>query len=233
MESSSNQLDKQEQKSGQLSKLVSSIDNLDVFTKSLFKKAQALTGYNIDADKRTAFLPLLQALIYNNFPKLNKEQLNKAVTRGALGEYGEFQGLAPATFNKWFRAYTKTNEYAVFLRGEKEEVKMIENKFDYQRYWDEAVANFNGKVPVGATVLLFNSALKLGKLEGRKKELADESREAARIIRKLRIAEAKEKSTDIMDLRVFTRKLEDESGEPFKLLQKTEIVKILLMEEAI
>jgi hypothetical protein len=228
MESSSHQLDKQEQEGRQLSKLVSSIDNLEGFTKSLFKKAQALTGYNIDADKRAAFLPLLQALIYNNFPKLNK-----AVTKGALGEYGEFQGLAPATFNKWFRAYKNTNEYAVFLRGEKEEVKMIENKFDYQKYWDEAVANFDGKVPTGATILLFNSALKLGKLEGRKKELADESREAARIVRKLRIEQAKEKATDIMDLRIFTRKLEDEKGEPFKLLQKTEIVKILLMEEAI
>jgi len=78
------------------------------FTRRIYKTAYAITGYKYEVEKvRDILIPTTVQILKQYHRRREMDEVFEAVKKGALGEYGDYQGITPKTIHRWIVAHPK------------------------------------------------------------------------------------------------------------------------------
>jgi len=107
-------------------------DELHEFVRRIYKTAYAITGYKYEAEKvREILIPTTVQIIKQYHRRREMDEVFEAVKKGALGEYGDYQGITPKTIHRWIAKHPKKErEDTSYLKLEAGNPDLVQTALD-------------------------------------------------------------------------------------------------------
>lgn len=142
-----------------------------------------LTGYKTDSINITEVAAIFSEILLEEYPNITFEELDIIFKQGALGNYGEFMGLSPKTFNGWVKEYMTSLERKAsikrYLDLKLQEMDKVWSEQDIKNVYEGAYASDKAKEihEVKPTYQMYDYVVSIGLLSlsvEEKKQLAQE-----------------------------------------------------------
>lgn len=146
----------------------------------IYRKALALAGHrNFDPEQISIDITLLTEVLQKHFAGITINELAYISEKGAIGEYGEFHGINPATFAKWIREYLDSHERKEAVRSLKTQPKQLDRKKELTRdekqdIWSEAKDKYQKTGQLVGELFLYDIGIELGYIDLNDEMLVEE-----------------------------------------------------------
>lgn len=135
----------------------------------IYRTALMTCGHkNYDINDVNMQITILEKALRSTYAGVTMEELAYASEKGAIGEYGEFHGISPATFIFWLKGYIDSFERKEAVRSKikalpvSEPVKIEVTKDEKLKTWNEAKAKFLKTGEMMGEVYLYKIGRELG-----------------------------------------------------------------------